>query len=596
MRKSRCKSRLDAQRGHSQDSSCTDCSSPTSISPVLTSCRSGFPEPDVSEHASGEKLGFISNNGNRRKSEPLQERSQCLSDSVFNLSSSLFNKTEFNAKTSEGINDIAHEATEKSTSTPVVGKYVKRSTKSPYMLRSPSAKCVSGSRVEICSNKNGKKRMQAISTPEFKSPIIQSKRPKLTGFTSAGNFQISSTISPLDNTSSYNQNNHGSVADDLGSFFGLPEQVQQIFEETRNISKLFDWQIECLNLKSVQCRKNLIYSLPTSGGKTLVAEILLLKEVIANGKDAIFVFPFVSIVQEKLKGFIPFATEFDFVLDEYAGSRGQIPPKKRSKSTIFFGTIEKVHILINSLIEIGGLDRIGLVVVDELHLIGEKDASSSGSNRGAGLEVMLCKLMRVSPKTHIVGMTATLKNIDEVASFLHADIYTNKFRPVELKQMFKFSDAIFRVSSSSLSGFEESLFEMERMSSYNYTKEQTFKDPDHVVGLCSEVIPESSCLVFCPSKKNCENVASLICSFMPPALRSVNKEEREALVNELQSDADGNLCAVLGKCIPYGVAYHHSGLTMDERKAIEDAYLQGTTIKFQKLTFAVVFHVEYHVH
>lgn len=40
-------------------------------------------------------------------------------------------------------------------------------------------------------------------------------------------------------------------------------------------------------------------------------------------------------------------------------------------------------------------------------------------------------------------------------------------------------------------------------------------DPDHIAGLVSEVIPEQSCLIFCPSKKNCENVAILLSKLLP---------------------------------------------------------------------------------
>ena len=48
-----------------------------------------------------------------------------------------------------------------------------------------------------------------------------------------------------------------------------------------------------------------------------------------------------------------------------------------------------------------------------------------------------------------------------------------------------------------------------------YTAEQKSLDVDHLAALVLEVVPDKSCLVFCPTKKNCENVAQLICRFMP---------------------------------------------------------------------------------
>ena len=48
--------------------------------------------------------------------------------------------------------------------------------------------------------------------------------------------------------------------------------------------------------------KNLVYSAPTGGGKSLVADVLMLKRVIEDPKKkAILILPYVALVQEKLQ-------------------------------------------------------------------------------------------------------------------------------------------------------------------------------------------------------------------------------------------------------------------------------------------------------
>ncbi|KAM4781076.1 helicase POLQ-like isoform 1-T1 [Cyanocitta cristata] len=351
---------------------------------------------------------------------------------------------------------------------------------------------------------------------------------------------------------------------DIGPFYGLPSKVKDLFRQLRGIETLYEWQHDCLMLESLQQRKNLIYSLPTGGGKTLVAEIIILQELLCRQKDVLMILPYVAIVQEKVRGLSSFGIELGFLVEEYAGSKGRFPPiKRRVKKSLYIATIEKGHALVNSLIETERIDDVGLVVVDELHMLGE-------GSRGATLEITLAKILYTNKKTQIIGMSATLNNVGDLQKFLQAEYYTNDFRPVELKEYIKIRDTIYAVDSKTENGFAFS-----RLLDFKYSSNLEKADPDHIIALVTEVIPKYSCLIFCPTKKNCENVASMVCKYLKKEFRAHREKEKQDLIKNLKSIGNGTVCPVLRQTIPFGIAYHHGGLTNDERKSIEEAYSSG---------------------
>ncbi|EAT36256.1 AAEL011649-PA [Aedes aegypti] len=349
---------------------------------------------------------------------------------------------------------------------------------------------------------------------------------------------------------------------DLGPFYGLPNKIRDLLREFRGITEMYDWQKECLSLPAIVERKNLIYALPTSGGKTLVAEIIMFREVLLRNRSVMFIVPYVSLAQEKLAALSPFAVATQFLVEEYSGGKGMIPPRKRRrKQSIFVCTIEKALVLLDSLIEADRANEIGLICIDELHMIGEP-------NRGVNLEVLITKVQAIQAGIQIIGMSATIGNLAEIAKFMSADIFSQDFRPVELKEFVKCGSDMLEIKHGART--LEEAFVNKRTVNYKYSDTDTRIDPDHIIGLVMETIPNDPCLIFCPTKRRCEQLCSFLIEHLPDRVADYRAPERKTLIDLLEND--GSTATLLPAAFRLGIAYHHSGLTFDERKLIEDAF------------------------
>lgn len=268
--------------------------------------------------------------------------------------------------------------------------------------------------------------------------------------------------------------------------------------------------------------------------------------------------------------------------------KGMIPPVKRQasrkKRSLYICTIEKANSLINSLIETERLEsEIGLVVADELHMIGD-------GPRGTIYEMLLSKVKFCSSQMQvrsscfpiqIVATTATLDNKYELAQFLDAIFYERDFRPVELREFIKLDRKIYEIDKKKQINicFDQENYsfinEYREIDTSGESSEQKKDDLDNLVTLVMECIPDKSCLIFCPSKRNCENVALLLSRYLPSQLKQHKRDLKLKLFNELKEENMNNVCPTLRQSIQFGIAYHHSGLTSEERLLIEQAYRDG---------------------
>ncbi|XP_049869670.1 DNA polymerase theta [Pectinophora gossypiella] len=348
--------------------------------------------------------------------------------------------------------------------------------------------------------------------------------------------------------------------------WGLPQDIARKYEE-RGIQEMFDWQVSCLgNPKVLMDCCNLVYSAPTSAGKTLVAEILTIKTILERQKKVIIILPFVSIVREKMFYLQDILSSSGIRVEGFMGS--QSPPGGLQAVHVAVCTIEKANSLVNRLLDDGNISELGAVVVDELHLLGDP-------HRGYILELLLTKIKYVSSKLddvqiQVVGMSATLPNLEVLAHWLEAELYITQFRPIPLDEFCLIGNKLYDKCGKCIDTIDNKVVE----------------DGDNVLKICLNTIKEEcSVLIFCMTKNRCENLAQSIagsfyklgCSGneMGQVLRQQLKSDSISEVLEQLKNCPVSLDQILKNTISFGVAYHHAGLTFDERDIIEGGFKSG---------------------
>ncbi|KAB2049862.1 hypothetical protein ES319_A13G206700v1 [Gossypium barbadense] len=370
------------------------------------------------------------------------------------------------------------------------------------------------------------------------------------------------------------------LKDKLSISSWLPLEICKIYKK-KGIEQLYPWQVDCLQVDGVLQRRNLVYCASTSAGKSFVAEILMLRRVILTRKAALLVLPYVSICVEKAEHLEVLLEPLGKQVRSYYGNQGGgTLPKDTSVAVC---TIEKANSLVNRLLEEGRLSEIGIIVIDELHMVGDQ-------SRGYLLELLLTKLRYAAgegaPESssgessgsssgkadpahglQIVGMSATMPNVEAVADWLQAALYQTNFRPVPLEEFIKVGNTIYDKN-------------LDLVRTIPKAVDLGGKDPDHVVELCNEVVQEGhSVLIFCSTRKGCESTAKHVAKFLKKFSVTAHGDNSEFIDITSAIDAlrrcPAGLDPVLEETLPSGVAYHHAGLTVEEREVIETCYRRG---------------------
>ena len=288
---------------------------------------------------------------------------------------------------------------------------------------------------------------------------------------------------------------------------------------------------------------NIVVSSPTASGKTVVAEIASLNNILNKHKKVVYTCPLRALASEHYNDFkekyskelsikaVPSTGDFD--------SSG----KYLSSNDVIFTTFEKLNSLLTHRAD--WLSQIGLLIVDEIHTL--------GSDRGPTIEMVLTKLRFLNKHLQVLGLSATIPNAKEISKWLGAKLVESDYRPVKLREGVFLDGEIF---------FEKDVTSIA-------------KHQDELSSIALDTLSRGKqALFFLNTRKRSEATAKKLASITSARLnqreKNVLEGASEKILNALETPTEQ--CRTLASLVKQGVSFHNAGLLEKQRRIIEDLF------------------------
>jgi helicase len=330
----------------------------------------------------------------------------------------------------------------------------------------------------------------------------------------------------------------------------LHDSAKQVLTNL-GITELYPPQQEAVYAGALE-GKNLVLASPTASGKTLVAELCALKHVLERDGKVLYLSPLRALAREKFEEFQKYtdirkANGRRVSVGLSTGDYDSSDPWM-GKYDIIVTTNEKADSLLRHRAKWVG--DVSLVVADEVHLLNDAD-------RGPTLEVVLARLMQVNPDVQLVVLSATIKNVEEVAEWLKAISVTTEWRPVTLREgVILHNEVLFKDGGA-------------------LKIEKTGKNPTLNLAVYT-VKAGNQALAFAGTRRNSISLAKKIATKIKPLLSKPMKRSLKQLSEQILATGERTrLGEQLAEVVSAGAAFHHAGLSGGHRRIIEDSFREG---------------------
>ncbi len=297
-------------------------------------------------------------------------------------------------------------------------------------------------------------------------------------------------------------------------------------EIVEQLLKLKNWKdLNAIQKEAVKCgildgKSSFLVFAPTGSGKTGIAELAMLQELLKEGR-IIYTVPSYALIGDKLKDFQYLAYKFKVV-------EGEKNSGSWKNSDVVITTFELLYRA--CLFSKEFLKDFKIVIVDEFHILYD-------DTRGYNLEKLLTILKETTVR--IFCISATFEDKQEAREWLDAKTVEI---PEQLREVpIKYYWIDLRKKGSSIA------------SSIIKAQNEPY-------------------LVFCATKPYAKERAEEICKLL-----SVKKNDKEKLVQEIRNVIDreelSELETSLCNCLEYGVGFHHSDPNSDLREYVAKLFI-----------------------
>ena len=297
--------------------------------------------------------------------------------------------------------------------------------------------------------------------------------------------------------------------------------------------------------------KSILVSAPTASGKTLIAMLAMISYLSKNNGKVIYLSPLRALAAEKFSEFKKLEKVALGKKIKVAISTGDYEniEKNLEKNDVLILTNEKMDSIIRHGTE--WVEEIGLVIADEVHLIGDE-------NRGPTLEMILTQLKLLETNPQIVGLSATITNSNEIADWLDCILVKSDWRPVPL------SEGVCDAGEVTMN--DGKVFSVER---------SICGTP---IDLGVQSVKEGGqSLIFAETRNRSKSLATKAADAISQILEKKDLEELEKTSKKILSENEHTeLIKTLAFLVKKGVAFHHAGLNQNCRQTIETEFRKGT--------------------